>query len=242
MGQNQEENQEHDQKVDKRKGKCLTAKDDNSRENSHENSLYKDKSDNRNNDHQEDTAEGEVESVEDSGQKCISADEKHVNMKCLDGPAEKHSIESPITDEMKGKCENDTKDCSNGSDGKTVQKEPVGNLNASYENGGKDCFNGSCKRSTASTSKNLCQVKAQGYAEGDSVEYLDGIEDNRDCIDSQNLITRDKHSFTDCLNGSLISSDECRYAISNMSVPMDSVDNLNATKCTASINRNCDVL
>ena len=218
----------------------MTAKDYNSRKNSHENILYKDKFDNRKNDHQKDTAEGEVEGVEDSGQKCISADEKHVNMKCLDGTAEKHSIESPIMDKMKGKGGNDTKDCSNGSDGKTVQKKSVGNLNASYENGGKDCFNGSCKRSTASTSKNLCQVKAQGYAEGDSVEYLDGTDDNHDCNDSQNPFTRDKHSSTDCLNDSLISSDEHRYVISNMSVLMDSVENLNATKCTTSINGNHD--
>ena len=144
------------------------------------------------------------------------------------------------TDEKNGKGENDTKDCSNGSDGKTVQKESVGNLNASYKKGGKDCFNGSGKRSTASSSKNLWQVKGQGYAEGDSVECSDGTDDNPDCNDSQNPITSDKHYSTDSLNGFINSCDERRYLISNMSVPMDSVDNFNATKCTASINGNCD--
>ena len=82
----------------------------------------------------------------------------------------------------------------------------------------------------------------------DPMNYSDGAGDNHDCSDSQSPILDEKHSSTDCLNGSVIYADEGISVISNMSglMPADSVDNLNTTdendtkKSMASTNENHD--
>ena len=92
-----------------------------------------------NNDHQQDIAEGDAEGVEDRGEKCSSADQKHVtgdSMGCLDGTAENHSIESPITDKIH-ECKYGISDVSDTWPA-SINDEVVGdNLDATDEKNGK---------------------------------------------------------------------------------------------------------
>ena len=87
------------------------------------------------------------------------------------------------------------------------------------------------KRSTASSIKNLHQVKFQVHAEGDSVECSDGTGENCDSNDSENPMKGEKHESINCSDGSAVNcADESVILGMLVMMPADSVlvDNLNA--------------